>query len=330
MVLHEHAPVGTAPLVLEDRAAPEPGPGEIRVKALCCGVCHTDLHVVKGELKPPLMPLIPGHQVVGVVDQAGEGCSRFRTGDRVGMAWLHRACGQCVFCLEGLENLCPGAAFTGFSAHGGFAEYTLVPEDFAYTIPDVFEPRDAAPLLCAGIIGYRCLRLSGIKPGGRLGLYGFGAAAHIAIQVALHWGIDVFVFTRSEEHRNLARRLGAVWTGRAEDAPPARMHGSIIFAPAGPLVPTALEHLEKGGTVALGGIYMSPVPELDYTRHLYDEKILRSVTASTRQDGEELLAVAAEIPIRTETQAFALEDANRALLQLEESRINGAAVLQVG
>jgi propanol-preferring alcohol dehydrogenase len=220
--------------------------------------------------------------------------------------------------------------FTGYSAHGGFAEFTLAPEDFAYAVPDVFEPREAAPLLCAGIIGYRCLRLSGIESGERLGLYGFGAAAHIAIQIAVKRGIEVLVFTRSEEHRDLAQRLGAVWTGRAEERPPALCSSSIIFAPAGSLIPRALEHLEKGGTVALGGIYMSPVPELDYTRHIYDEKVLRSVTASTRRDGEELLQAAAEIPIRTQTQSFALEEANKALNLLRKSRISGAAVLQVG
>ncbi len=329
MILKKQAPIEKAPLLFEEAPDPEPGPGQIRVKVLACGVCHTDLHIVVGELYPPLMPIIPGHQVVGVVDQMGEGCGRFNTGDRIGMAWLHKTCGKCRFCLNGRENLCSRALFTGYSAQGGFAEYTIVPEDFAYPVPEVFSNREAAPLLCAGIIGYRCLRLAGTKKGDRLGLYGFGAAAHIAVQIAVRRGMEVFVFTRSGKHRELARSLGAAWTGRAGDEPPDRCHGSIIFAPAGPLVPLALEHLEKGGTVALGGIYMSALPELDYTKHLYDEKILRSVTASTRRDGRELLEAAAAIPIRTETSSFPLEEANRALELLQESRINGAAVLEV-
>jgi propanol-preferring alcohol dehydrogenase len=329
MVLKKQASVESRPLVMEECTDPEPGPGEIRVKVECCGVCHTDLHILVGELRPPRLPIIPGHQVVGVVDRTGENCRRFKKGDRVGMAWLHETCGRCRFCASGQENLCHDALFTGFDANGGFAEYTTVPEIFAYAIPDAFSSREAAPLLCAGIIGYRCLRLCGAGDGDRLGLYGFGAAAHIAVQVAAHRGMEVFVFTRSAEHRKQALRLGAAWAGGAEDAPPAKCHGSIIFAPAGWLVPPALENTEKGGTVALGGIYMSPVPELDYTRHLYDEKILRSITASTRRDGEELLAEAARIPIRTETQVFGLDEANEALLLLKESRINGEAVLMI-
>jgi propanol-preferring alcohol dehydrogenase len=329
MLLKAPRPVDEQPLESVELPDPDPGPGEIRVKVRVCGVCHTDLHIVRGELTAPLMPVIPGHQVVGIVDRLGKGAKRFAPGDRVGMAWLHRACGTCSFCRMGSENLCADARFTGYHSHGGFAEYTVIPEDFAYAIPDVFQDRDAAPLLCAGIIGYRSLGLSGAQPGQVLGLYGFGAAAHIVIQIAVHRGMKVFVFSRGESHLKLARELGAAWTGHTGDAPPDKINASIIFAPAGPIVPEALRWLEKGGTVALGGIYMSPIPELDYTRHLYDEKVLRSVTASTRRDGEELLQVAAEIPVRTRTEAFPLSEANEALIRLEQGRINGEAVLEI-
>lgn len=328
-VLNAPHPVTENPLELRDLPDPEPGPGQVRVKVEACGVCHTDLHIVEGELDPPSLPVIPGHQVVGRIDRLGRECGRFSLGERVGLAWLHRTCGKCRFCLNGLENLCEEAAFTGFTVPGGFAEYTVAPEGFVYPIPEAFTSREAAPLLCAGIIGYRCLRLCGVQKGQRLGLYGFGAAAHIAIQIAVHRGMEVQVFTRSAEHRRFARELGAAWAGRAEETPPAPCHGSIIFAPAGPLVPLALDHLEKGGTVALGGIYMSPIPTMDYTRHLYNEKVVRSVTASTRRDGEELLLAAAEIPVRIEIREFPFEEVNEALRLLKASRINGEAVLAV-
>lgn len=329
MLLRQAAPVEQNPLEPADVPIPEPGPREIRVKVCVCGVCHTDLHTVVGELEPERMPIIPGHQVVGIVDKLGEEAGRFNIGDRVGMAWLFKTCGVCSFCVRDQENLCSSAEFTGYNAHGGYAEYTLVHEDFAYAIPEVFSHEEAAPLLCAGIIGYRSLVLSNVQPGDRLGLYGFGAAAHIVIQIAKHRGMEVFVFSRGENHLKLAEELGASWTGHTGDEPPARMNGSIIFAPAGPIVPEALRWLEKGGTLALGGIYMSPIPTLDYQEHLYDEKILRSVTASTREDGEALLKAAAEIPIRTRTQSFPLEQANEALNLLKQGKINGEAVLVI-
>jgi propanol-preferring alcohol dehydrogenase len=275
------------------------------------------------------MPVVPGHQIIGTVATCGRDAKRFREGDRVGMAWLFRACGVCTFCLAGKENLCERAQFTGFDADGGFAEYTKIHEDFAYPIPQVFTDTEAAPLLCAGIIGYRALRLSEVRKGQRLGLYGFGAAAHIAVQVAVHRGCEVFVFTRGASHRALALRLGAAWAGSLDDPPPAKLEGAIIFAPAGEVVPVALSHLDRGGTLALGGIYMTTIPALDYGRHLYDERTVRSVTASTRQDGIELLTVAAEIPIRTETQSFPLEEANHALQLLKQGRINGAGILVI-
>ena len=317
------------PLVMAEVEKPTPGPNEVRLKILTCGICHTDLHVVEGELPPKKMPIIPGHQIVGIVESVGKKVTRFRIGDKAGVAWLNSTCRKCGFCLKGKENLCEKARFTGYDADGGYAEYTMVSEDFAYTIPKGFSELEAAPLLCAGVIGFRALRLSEIEKGGCLGLFGFGASAHIVIQIAKHWGCQVYVFTRSEEHRKLARDLGAVWAGGAEDTPPTKMQSAIIFAPAGRLVLDALRVLGKGGTLALAGIYMTPVPEMNYQEHLYYEKTVRSVANSTRKDAEDLLKLAAEIPIRTEVQEFALEEANRALLLLKQGKIQGAGVLRV-
>ncbi len=329
MLLTAPAPIDERPLVLGEVADPTPGPSEILVRVKMCGVCRTDLHEVEGELPMRRSPVIPGHQVVGTVAGVGQGVKRFEVGSRVGIAWLHDTCGACEFCARDAENLCNGANFTGWTVNGGYAEYTTVPESFAYDIPDGFTDEQAAPLLCAGIIGYRALRISGIQPGQRLGLYGFGASAHIAIQVARHWGCEVYVFTRSDANRRLAGKLGAAWVGSSGNEPPGKVHGSIIFAPAGPLVRDALEVLEKGGTVALAGIYMSSIPPLDYLKHLYDEKVVRSVANATRRDGQELLDLAAKIPIRTATRTFPLEEANQALVALKTSGVTGAAVLRV-
>jgi propanol-preferring alcohol dehydrogenase len=328
MLLTASAPIEESPLVLSELPKPDPGPGQIRFRVRVCGVCHTDLHTVEGELKLPKLPLVPGHQIVGVVDALGEGVTRFKAGDRVGVPWLHQACGGCNYCRRGDENLCESAQFTGLHVDGGYAEYTLAPADFAYPIPDVFSDAEASPLLCAGIIGYRSLRLSEVQPGQRLGLYGFGASAHIAIQVARHWDCEVYVFTRTMSHRDLARELGAVWVGDARDDPGVPMHSSITFAPAGWIVLEALRVLDKGGTLAINAIHMSPIPEMPY--HLiYHERTVRSVANSTRQDAEELLKVAAEIPIRTEVQTFPLKGANQALQALKASQIDGAAALQI-
>jgi propanol-preferring alcohol dehydrogenase len=327
MILEDCRPADEQPLRLVDVPKPTPGRGEIVVRVEACGVCHTDLHTVEGEIAAPAMPIIPSHEVVGVVDELGEGCQRFQVGDRVGLAWLHEACGECERCERDLENLCENARFTGLDANGGYAEFTKAPEAFAYAIPDAFGPVEAAPLLCAGIIGYRSLRLSEIDSGGRLGLYGFGASAHIAIQVARHWECEVYVFTRSADHKAHARELGACWVGEAEDEPPEPLHGAIIFAPVGWIVPHALRALDRGGTLTLAGIYMSRIPELDYEEHLYYERTVRSVTASTRQDGEELLDVAAEIPVTTTTTEFSLEEANDVLARLKAREVRGAAVL---
>ena len=329
MLLKKFAPIDQNPLQLVDIPKPEPEPDEVLLRIKVCGVCHTDLHTVEGELPEVKPPIIPGHQVVGTVEKQGEKASRFREGDRLGVAWLYSSCTQCGYCCRENENLCESARFTGYHVNGGYAEYMVVPEKFAYDIPGIFSDEEAAPLLCAGIIGYRALRLSEIKPGQRLGLYGFGASAHVAIQVAVHWGCKVYVFSRSQEHRELAEKLGAVWSGTSKDEPPARMNSSIVFAPAGELVPDSLRVLDKGGTVALAGIYMTPIPEMDYMKYLYHERTLRSVANATRQDGEELLKIAAEIPIRTTTQAFKLEEANKALQLLKEGKISGAAVLKI-
>jgi propanol-preferring alcohol dehydrogenase len=329
MVLESFGPAESGPLRLRQRALPEPGVGEALVRVQYCGVCHTDLHTVEGEIVPPSLPIIPGHQVVGVVEELGGGIRRLRPGDRVGLAWLGRTCGRCRYCLRGDENLCSDALFNGFHLDGGYAEFVLVHEDFAYSIPDGFSGEQAAPLMCAGIIGYRALKLSGAATGGRVGLYGFGASAHVAIQILVHWGCDVYVFSRSESHRRLALELGASWAGRSTDDPPVRLDSSVVFAPAGPIVHDALRVLDKGGTVALAGIYMTAIPELDYERHLYGEKVLRTVTASTRRDGIELLGLAAEIPIRTRTSLHELERANEVLGALKTGGIDGAAVLEV-
>jgi len=329
MLLHEPKVAEQRPLELVDLPMPEPGPGEVRLTVRVCGVCRTDLHTVEGDLPLPKLPLVPGHQIVGVVEARGEGATRFEIGQRVGVPWLYHTCGECKFCQRGLENLCADAQFTGLHANGGYAQAMVVSQDFAYPIPEGFSDIEAAPLLCAGIIGYRALRLSEVQPGQRLGLYGFGGSAHVTIQVAHHWGCQVYVFTRSAGHRRLARELGAVWVGSAEDTPPAKMHGSIIFAPAGGLVPEALRVLERGGTLSLAGVTMTPIPELDYDKLVYWERGIRSVANFTRQDAEELLQIAAAIPIQTTVQTFPLERANDALLALKRSEIDGTGVLVV-
>jgi len=327
--LSSPAPVETAPLRLEDLPVPEPAGDEVRVRVEACGICRTDLHVVEGELPPHVPHIVPGHQVVGIVDRCGPQAKRFKAGDRVGIAWLRYTCGACRYCQQGNENLCPNARFTGWHENGGYAEYAVVREDFAYAIPPALGVAAATPLLCAGIIGYRALRRADLRPGCRLGLYGFGSSAHIAIQVARHLGCTVYVMTRDLPHQALARDLGAAWAGGAYDQPPDKLDSAVLFAPAGELVLPALEALEQGGTLALAGIYLSDIPALNYERHLFHEKNLRSVTANTRSDGEELLRIAAEIPLRPHTTAFPLSEANQALQALKHDRIQGSGVLMV-
>jgi len=330
-VLRANAPIETNPLELAEVPAPQAGDDQVLIKVSACGVCRTDLHVIEGELPERHLPIIPGHQVVGRVERPGANVTHLKINDRVGIPWLHQTCGRCEYCRDGKENLCERATFTGYLVNGGYAEYAVAPADFVYAIPDTFGDTDAAPLLCAGVIGFRSLRLSGItgnSPGRRLGLYGFGAAAHVAIQVARHWGVDVYAFTRDARHRGLAQDLGAVWAGGSDDAPPVKMDSIIIFAPAGELVPSALRVLNKGGTLALGGIHMSQIPPLDYSL-LYHERVVRSVANNTRQDGRDFLRVAAEIPIKTEVQIFDLAETNAALNALKHDAVRGAAVINV-
>lgn len=330
MLLPERGPIETSPLVLTDLPDPAPGPGEIRVKVSACAICRTDLHVIEGDLPIRRMPLIPGHQAVGTVDAAGTGASRFPSGARVGIAWLARTCGECAFCAADRENLCDRPLFTGYHRDGGFAEYAVVPEAFAYPLPSVFRDAEAAPLLCAGIIGFRALRRADLPRGGTLAIYGFGSSAHIVIQIALHRGCEVLVCTRGEKHRELAKRMGASWAGENPEEMPAPADSAILFAPAGELVPKALRQLKKGGTLSLAGIHMSDIPSMRYEECLFNEKNVRSVTANTRQDGEELLREAAEIPLRPEIALFPLEEANRALQLLKADGLQGTGVLTVG
>jgi propanol-preferring alcohol dehydrogenase len=327
-VLPKPAPIEKNPLEYAEVPTPQPAKGEVFVRVRYCGVCRTDLHVIEGELPQRKSPLIPGHQVVGVVEGLGESARRFRIGARVGIAWLHRTDGVCEYCRSGAENLCDNPAFTGYTVDGGYAEHIVAPEDFVYSLPDAFPDEQAAPLLCAGIIGFRSLRLSGVKPGGRLGFYGFGAAAHVAIQVARHWNVEVYASTRDVRHQRLALELGAKWAGDTFAEPPVKLDAAIVFAPAGEIVPAALKALRKGGSLVLGGIHMSPIPSFDYEL-LYQERVIRSVANNTRQDGGDFLRIAAEIPIRTHVQLFPLREANRALNALKNDAIPGAAVLKI-
>jgi propanol-preferring alcohol dehydrogenase len=326
MVLHGQAPIETHPLRSEDLPVPSPGGDELLVRVRACGICRTDLHIVEGDLPPARARIVPGHQVVGVVETASAG-GRFARGERVGIAWLRRTCGRCEYCASGRENLCERAEFTGWHADGGFAEFAVVPAAFAYAIPAVFADVEAAPLLCAGIIGFRALERAAVPPDGRLGLWGFGSSAHVTLQISRARGARVYVFTREPSHRDLAKALGAVWTGDLGDAPPEPLHSAIVFAPIGDLVPLALRRLARGGTLALAGIYMTPTPPLEYARDLFYERQVRSVTANTRADGEALLAEAAGIPVRLTTTTFALPDANRALAALKRGAFSGSGVL---
>jgi len=330
MSLGAPGPVEARPLACVERPIPEPGPDEIRVAVEVCAVCRTDLHVVEGDLAPRRDGIVPGHQGVGHVSARGALARRFRMGDRVGVAWLRRTCGACRFCVTDRENLCLAPQFTGWDADGGYAEQLVVPEAFAYALPEALAPEQAAPLLCAGIIGYRSFVRSGVPPGGRLGIYGFGGSAHIVIQIARHRGCEVFVVTRGGVHRELAESLGATWVGEAGERPPVPLDGAILFAPVGELVPVALAALDRGATLAVAGIHLSQIPPLDYQAHLFQERRLCSVTANTRADGEALLALAAEIPIHTHTQSYPLEAANEALVDLKHDRVRGSALLRIG
>ncbi|MEX1006955.1 MAG: zinc-dependent alcohol dehydrogenase family protein [Acidimicrobiia bacterium] len=326
--LRRSAPIASRPLELVEREVPEPGPGEARVRVTVCACCRTDLHIVEGDLDLPHLPVVPGHQVVGRVDALGDGCELLHLGDRVGVPWLHRTCGVCEYCRRGEENLCEHAEFTGWTVDGGYADALTVPEAFAVQLPDALGDLEAAPLLCAGVIGYRALRRAEVRPGERVALMGFGASAHLAIQVLHHWGCDAVVLTRGERHRELAREMGASWVGDAAELPPETCDRAVIFAPAGELVPVALQLVRPGGTVSLAGIHMSTIPAFDYSL-LWRERSLRSVANMTRRDAQEFMAIAAEAEIRVAYETYALEDANRALAAIASDRVRGAAVLQV-
>ncbi|MGH8981188.1 MAG: zinc-dependent alcohol dehydrogenase family protein [Acidimicrobiales bacterium] len=322
-------PIDTSPLRLVERPDPEPGDGEIRVAVRACGICRTDLHVAEGDLPLHRPHVVPGHEVVGTVDACGAGATRFSVGDRVGVAWLASTCGRCRFCRRGDENLCDAATFTGWDRDGGYAEATLVDERYAYRLPDGLDDGRAAPLLCAGIIGYRALKLTRLPPGGRLGIYGFGGSAHLTAQIAIAQGAELYVSTRSVEAQGLAAALGATWVGDAAAPPPVPLDAAILFAPVGELVLPALEALDRGGVLAVAGIHLSDVPRLEYHRHLFEERVLRSVTANTRSDGEELLQLAARLGVRPTVQSYPMASADVALADLAHDRITGAGVLHM-
>jgi propanol-preferring alcohol dehydrogenase len=320
-------PIDGHPLERVDRVVPHPGPGEVRVRVRACGVCRTDLHLAEGDLAPKHPHVIPGHEIVGEVDALGAGAQRFAMGDRIGIAWLRHTCGVCVWCRRGDENLCIAPKFTGWDDDGGYAQFAVVDERYAYVLPAAYDDEHAAPLLCAGIVGYRALKRAQVPPGGRLGIYGFGASAHLVAQVAIKQGVTVHVLTRSTAAQELARALGAASAAAASDAPPEPLDAAILFAPVGDLVPVALAALDKGGTLAIAGIHLSDIPRLEYQRHLFQERQLRSVTANTRADGEEFLRLAARLDLDVHVQRYPLAAADRALADLAHDRVDGAAVL---
>jgi propanol-preferring alcohol dehydrogenase len=326
-VVDRPGPIDSGPLLRVEREIPEPGPHQVRLRVSVCGVCRTDLHLAEGDLAPAHPRVVPGHEVVGLIDQVGPDCARLSVGDRVGVPWLAHTCGVCRFCTSGRENLCIAPLFTGWDLDGGYAEYTVVDEAYAYRLPSNFSDQEAAPLLCAGIIGYRALRRSDLPPGGRLGIYGFGGSAHLTAQIAIAQGARVHVLTRSAEARALALALGAASVGEADAPPPEPLDAAILFAPVGALVLPALAALDRGGTLAIAGIYLSDIPTLRYQDHLFEERTLRSVTANTRRDGEEFLAQASQIPVEVITTPFGMDQADRALRELAHGRVNGAAVL---
>ncbi len=329
-VVDRPGPIDGGPLARIEREVPEPAPGEILVRVLTCGVCRTDLHLAEGDLQPKHPQITPGHEIVGVVEAHGEGAHRFEIGQRVGIAWLGRTDGDCRYCRAGRENLCTDPTFTGWDVNGGYADLCVAEEAYAYALPDGLSDEQASPLLCAGIIGFRSLLCADLPVGGRLGLYGFGGSAHLAAQVALHQGARVHVLTRGDANQQLARELGVDSVGGATDQPPEKLDSAILFAPAGDLVPVAMEALDRGGTLAIAGIYLSDIPALDYTRYLFQERVIRSVTANTRSDGEEFLRLADRFGIKATTHSYAMADAPKALSDLEHGLFGGVAVLHNG
>ncbi|MFC4783819.1 zinc-dependent alcohol dehydrogenase family protein [Nocardioides sp. MAHUQ-72] len=326
-VVERPAAVEDHPLATATLPRPEPRPDEVLVRVRVCGLCRTDVHLAEGDLPPRGARMTPGHQAVGVVEQTGRDAHRFAVGDRIGIAWLRRTCGTCRWCRRGAENLCPESSYTGWDAPGGLAELAVVPEAFAYRLPEEYDDVHVAPLLCAGIIGYRALRRAAVPPGGRLGIYGFGSSAHITAQIALAQGAELYVMSRGEGNRRLAEEVGAAWIGGEVEAPPVPLDSAIVFAPAGTLVPVALAALDRGGTLALAGIHMSGVPALDHDRHLFRERDLRTVTSNTRRDGEELLRLAGRLGVRVHATAYPFDEADRALADLAAGRVSGSVVV---
>jgi propanol-preferring alcohol dehydrogenase len=329
MILEHPAPMESSPLKLRDIPEPVPGPNEVRIRISCCAVCRTDLHVIEGDLAPAKMPVIPGHQVVGVVDALGAQCKRIRAAMRVGIAWLRHTCGECRFCVDDRENLCPYSQYTGYTADGGYADYAVVPEDFAYEIPEQFGDVEASPLLCAGIIGYRAMKRANLRAGGTLAIFGMGSSAHIVLQIARFRKCSAFVVSRNPNHQKLAMDLGAAWAGDDASKMPQKVDSAIVFAPVGSVVPAALRSLDRGGVCALAGIHMSPIPQIDYDRDLFQERDIHPVTANTRQDAIELLQEAARAGVKPHTTTYPLADANRALTDMKSGKIDGTGVLIV-
>jgi zinc-binding alcohol dehydrogenase family protein len=330
MLLRHQRPVGESPLVLDEIDEPQPAAGEVRIQVCVCAVCRTDIHIVEGDLPLHRQPIVPGHQIVGKIDKVGVKVTNFRLRQRIGIAWLRRVDGSCAFCRRGDENLCPNSLYTGYDSHGGYADYAVVPQEFAYELPDRFDDEHVAPLLCGGLIGYRALEKAAVPKNGRLLLIGFGSSAQIVIQLALHRGHIIYVLTRSENHIRRARELGATWAGADFRDLPEKVDSAILFAPSGKLVPPALEALDRGGICSIAGIHLSDIPPLNYDRHLYQERQLRSVTANTRSDARALLSEAARANIRPQTTSYALSEANRALQEMKESRVDGTPVLMIG
>jgi propanol-preferring alcohol dehydrogenase len=330
MVLGQQKPVSESPLVLREVDEPQAAADEVRVNVSACAVCRTDIHIAEGDLALHRTPVVPGHQVVGRIDQVGGSVTRLQLGQRIGIAWLRHVDGTCPFCRRGRENLCPGSRYTGYDVDGGYAEYAVAPEEFAYELPDGFDDEHVSPLLCGGLIGYRALQRAAVPESGRLLLVGFGSSAHIVIQIALYRGYEVQVVTRSENHIREAKKLGAAWAGADFRDLPGKVDSAILFAPSGKLVPPTMEALDRGGICCIAGIHLSDVPELNYERHLFQERELRSVTSNTRDDARALFAEASAAGIRMQTTAYSLQDANRALLDMKQSKVEGTPVLIIG
>lgn len=325
-VVHQPAPIASNPLLIEDVALPTPEIGQIRIKVEACGVCHTDYHIATGEIRAPAYPLIPGHQVVGFVDQLGERANKYKIGDRIGVPWLFETCGRCFYCTNGNENLCLNAQFSGFHVNGGFAELMVANEGFVFSIPTPLKSEEAAPLLCAGIIGYRSIRQADIKEGDTVGLIGFGASAHLTIQLLRKWNCKVIVFTRAERHRKHANELGAVWAGNLDQKPPLQCDRMILFAPRGEFIPSAMTHLRNGGTLAINAFTMSDIPGFPYAT-IAGEKTIRSVTNATRQDAKEFLEIAEKYQLTPTIKKYKIDDINQAFMDMESSSFDGEAVI---